>query len=124
MARDGTRFEFHEEASPAVNYHAEWKAFARRRNLALFLLYGWVPICAGLIWLSRNYLHAPVASVTVVGLWLACALGAVWWAGEYRCPRCRRRYAALGHRKGNSNLTRGMFDKVCANCKLRKFENG
>ena len=57
-----------------------------------------------------------------MALWLAAAIAAVWWAGEFRCPRCRRRYAALGHRKGDTNLTRGLFDKVCANCKLQKFE--
>ena len=56
-------------------------------------------------------------------VWLAAAIAAVWWAGEFRCPRCRRRYGALGHKKGDINLTRGIFDKICSNCKLRKFEH-
>jgi hypothetical protein len=55
-------------------------------------------------------------------LWLAAALTAIWWAGEFRCPRCRRRYAALGNARGDTNLTRGIFSKVCTNCKLSKFE--
>src|ERR1700722_2165726 len=107
------------DAAPAVDYHAEWKAFAFRRNLALILLAGWIPLCVALFELTGH----PVASLVAVGVWTGCALAAVWWAGEFRCPRCRRRYAALGYRKG-SNLTRGMFDKVCSNCKLTKFEIG
>lgn len=109
-------------SAPEVDYHREWKAFATRRNLAFFLLYGWVPVCYGLFWLSRHILHQPVASLIAMAVWLGCGLAAVWWAGEFRCPRCRRRYGALGHRKGDTNLTRGLFDKVCSNCKLRKFE--
>jgi len=114
-----------QEASPAtpeVDYHREWSAFAFRRNLALFLLYGWVPVCVGLFWLSRLRIHRPVASLIVMAVWLVSTVAAVWWAGEFRCPRCRRRYGALGHRRGDTNLTRGIFDKVCSNCKLRKFE--
>jgi hypothetical protein len=56
-----------------------------------------------------------------MGLWLVAALAAVWWAGQFRCPKCCRRYAALGHRR-RINLSRGLFDKVCSNCKLTKFE--
>ena len=111
-----------EEAPPEINYHREWQAFAMRRNLALFMLYGWLPVCFGLFWLSRLWIHQPLASVAVMAIWLGGAFAAIWWAGEYRCPRCRRRYGALGHRKGDVNLTRGIFDKVCSNCKLRKFE--
>ena len=117
-----TWLEDHPE--PQVDYHKAWKAFALRRNLALFLLYGWVPLCAGLFWVSGNYLHMPLTSMIVMLVWLMCALTTVWWAGEFRCPRCRRRYGALGHRKGDTNLTRGIFDKVCSNCKLTKFEIG
>ena len=109
------------ELSP-IDYHREWKAFAVRRNLAFFSLFGWVPVCIGLFWLSRLWIHQPVASLIVMAVWLGCALVAVWWAGEFRCPRCRRRYGALGHRKGDTNLMRGLFDKACSNCKLRKFE--
>jgi hypothetical protein len=105
-----------------VDYHREWRAFAIRRNFALFWLYTWVPVCIGLFWWSRATIHKPVESIIVMALWLAAAVSAIWWAGEFRCPRCRRRYGALGHRKGDTNLTRGIFDKVCANCKLRKFE--
>jgi len=113
----------HERHSePEVDYHYEWKAFAVRRNLALFLLYSWLPVSFGMFYLSRHYLHQPIAAMAAISLWLIAALAAVWWAGEFRCPRCRRRYGALGHRKGDTNYTRGIFDKVCANCKLTKFE--
>jgi hypothetical protein len=109
--------------APGADYHLQWKAFGLRRNLALFLLYGWVPVCVGLFWWSRLSIHQPVACVIAMGIWLACALTGVWWAGEFRCPRCRRRYGALGHRRGGTNLTRGLWDRVCSNCKLTKFEN-
>ncbi len=107
-----------------VDYHRAWKAFAVRRNLALFLLYSWLPVSYGLFYYSRHYVHYPIVSVIAMAAWLLAALAAVWWAGEFRCPRCRRRYGALGHRTGDVNITRGIFDKVCANCKLTKFEIG
>jgi len=127
MAQGDSKFALRDEHGAAVglavDYQAEWKAFRLRRNMALVLLAGWVPACVGLFELSRHAIHQPVICVVAMAVWLACALAAVWWAGEFRCPRCRRRYAALGYRKG-SNLTRGIFDKVCSNCKLAKFENG
>jgi hypothetical protein len=107
---------------PQVDYHAAWKAFAIRRNLALFLLYSWLPVSYGLFYLSRHYLHRPFTALALMWIWLFAAVAAVWWAGEFRCPRCRRRYGALGHRKGDTNITRGLFDRECANCKLTKFE--
>jgi len=107
---------------PEVDYHERWRAFAIRRNLALFLLYGWVPACFGLFELSRQWIHRPVECLIGMAIWFVSALAAIWWAGEFRCPRCRRRYGALGHRKGSTNLTRGIFDQECSNCKLTKFE--
>jgi len=109
-------------SGPEVDYHLQWRAYRLRRILALFLLYGWAPVCFGLFWWSRLSIHRPFVCLAAMAIWLVCALAAVWWAGEFRCPRCRRRYGALGHRKGDTNLTRGLFDKVCANCKLTKFE--
>ena len=107
---------------PQIDYHAQWRAFAARRNLALFFLYSWIPVSVALFWISRLGLHQPVLCLTIMLLWLVAALTLVYWTGEFRCPRCRRRYGSLGHRKGDVNLTRGIFDKVCANCKLTKFE--
>ena len=78
----------------------------------------------GLFYGSRHSWHTPFLSLTGIFVWLTAAVAAVWWQGEFRCPRCRRRYGALGNRKGDSNYTRGFFDEICANCKLRKFENG
>lgn len=106
-----------------VNYHAQWQAFGRRRYTALFLMYTWAPLCIALFYVSRTALHRPFLALTIMFVWLAAAIAAVWWAGEFRCPRCRRRYGALGHKKGDINLTRGIFDKICSNCKLRKFEH-
>jgi hypothetical protein len=107
---------------PEIDYTAAWRAFALRRNFALFFLYTWVPVAVGLFFLSRMRLHMPITFTIIILLWLCTAIGGVYWAGEFRCPRCRRRYGALGHRKGDVNITRGIFDKVCANCKLTKFE--
>lgn len=103
-------------------YHAQWQAFAIRRSTALFFLSTWVPFAIALFEISRGGWHRPVLSLVLIFAWLLIALSAVWWAGEFRCPRCRRRYGALGHKKGSINLTRGLFDRVCSNCKLRKFE--
>lgn len=107
---------------PSDNFRRKLQSYARRRRLALAALALWPPVCVGLFALSRLWLHVPVVSLSLMLLGLAAALGLVWWQGEFRCPRCSRRYAALGHRRGATNWTRGIFDKVCANCKLRKFE--
>ena len=122
MALPNRRLEWQPVEAPQIDYHREWAAFAARRRLALFVLYGFLPACFCLFALSRFWIHQPIACLIGMALWLAATIAAVWWAGEFRCPRCRRRYAALGHRKGDTNLTRGLFDKVCANCKLQKFE--
>ena len=126
MARtdDGLAWHAGDEtkAGPEVDYHAQWRAFAIRRTTALFFLFTWVPFSIAMFEISRHGWHRPILSLILILSWLAIALGAVWWAGEFRCPRCRRRYGALGHKKGDVNLTRGLFDTVCANCKLRKFE--
>ena len=103
-------------------YHAQWRAYAVRRSCALFFVYSWIPASCAVFWWSRHVIHEPVWSLVGMALWLGVAIGLVYWAGEFRCPRCRRRYGALGHRKGDVNLTRGIFDKICSNCKLRKFE--
>jgi hypothetical protein len=108
-------------AESGETYVKAWRRFAVRHHLAQFLLFGWIPVCVGLFLLSRYWIHQPVVSLVIMVLWLLAALAAVWWAGEFRCPRCSRRYAALGHGR-HVNLTRGMFDKICSNCKLTKFE--
>ena len=125
MAQQETRIEFEQDVrvtGVANGYHAQWRAFAFRRGLALFLLYTWLPASIAFFEVSRRGLHQPLLFGGLICLWLVLALAAVWWAGEFRCPRCQRRYAALGHRKGDIDFTRGLFDKVCANCKLTKLE--
>ena len=106
------------------DYHRLWLAYKLRRRMALVLLFGWAPVAYALFFYSRHYWHTPFLSLAGILGWLVAAVAAVWWQGEFRCPRCRRRYGALGNRKGDTNYTRGLFDKICANCKLRKFENG
>ena len=107
-----------------INYHAQWHAFALRRYTALFFLYTWLPVSVALFYISRTGWHRPFAALAIMFAWLGAAVASVWWAGEFRCPRCRRRYGSLGHKKGDTNLTRGIFDKICSNCKLKKFEHG
>ena len=107
-----------------TDYRRQWRAFAFRWYTGLVLLVGWLPVSLGLFTYSRGGWHHPATSLVIILVWLAAALAAVWWAGEFRCPRCRRRYGALGVKSGDTNYTRGFFDKVCANCKLRKFERG
>jgi hypothetical protein len=110
------------DPSPKVNYQSQWQAFALRRNLALILLYGWLPACFAFYVVAGDPPERQIIAFIGMFLWLAAALTAIWWAGEFRCPRCRRRYAALGNARGDTNLTRGIFSKVCTNCKLSKFE--
>jgi hypothetical protein len=110
-----------EQVPPAADYHAKWQAFARRRILALTLLYGWLPLCLLLIFSAELLDNPPEWSIAIMLFWTAGLFAAIWWAGEFRCPRCRRRYGALG-RERSVNLTRGLFDKICYNCKLTKFE--
>jgi len=102
-------------------YGEKWQAFAFRHHLALFLLYGCIPACLALFVLSEFWLHQPELMACLMAVWLILMFASIWWAGEFRCPRCSRRYAALGGGRSIS-LTRGLFDKICPNCRLAKFE--
>jgi hypothetical protein len=109
------------QVSPTADYGKAWRAYRLRRGAALALLFGWLPFCAGIFLVSRFWIDEPEWSIVAMGVWLAAALAAVWWAGEFRCPRCRRRYGALGMGQ-HVDLTRGLFTRICYNCKLAKFE--
>lgn len=111
-----------EHSETDAYYHAQWRLYSIRRNLALFFLYAWLPVTLGLFYFSRMVIHQPEICLAIIFVWLMIAVALVWWAGEFRCPRCRRRYAALGHNRGGTSVMRGLFDKLCSNCKLRKFE--
>ena len=105
----------------AHDYAPEWRDYGRRRGLALALVYGWVPASgAAYLWASAR-LHEPLLCLPPMLVWWGLMGAAVWWAGEFRCPRCRRRYAASGAKKGLGVVWRGLFEPVCGNCKLRKF---
>ena len=123
-ASRSSKADWDARGEPAIDYRAAWRAFTVRWYTGLVLMLGWAPITAGLFLYSRGGWHHPFTALVVIMVWLLAALAAVWWAGEFRCPRCRRRYGALGVKSGDTNYTRGFFDKVCANCKLRKFEQG
>ena len=128
VEKDSAKISRHDDwqaaANDGVDYHYQWQVYALRWYTTLFLLLGWVPISVWLFYRSRNGWHQPLVALGIILMWLATMLAMVWWTGEFRCPRCRRRYGALGNRKGDTNFTRGFFDRVCANCKLRKFERG
>ena len=108
----------------APNYHRQWRAYAWRWFAALLLTVSLLPGVAFTLWYCRVVLHQSVIAVVVGSTWLVATLLAIWWQGQFRCPRCRRRYAALGNKRGGFNATFGLFDRVCTNCHLKKFERG
>ena len=116
-----TTFQGREQTPESIAYAAAWRTYAQRRHAALFLLMTWLPLCLGIFVLSGFAARSPGWSMSLAAVWLALALGAVWWAGEFRCPRCQRRYGALGDAR-TSNILRGLFDRTCPNCKLTKFD--
>ena len=105
-----------------VSYSRQWSAYARRRNLALIFLFGAVPFAAAAYWFTQYRLGQPLLGLVALIIWCGLLAFAVWWAGEFRCPRCLRRIGALGSQTGPATLWRGLFDKVCPNCKLRRWE--
>ena len=116
---------WHEEGTPEEDrryYHHQWQLYRLRRNLAFFFIATWPAACIVLFRVSREWLHLPITALAIMLAWLGTAIGLVFWAQEFRCPRCRRRFAALGSRRGGLTVLRGLFDPICGNCKLRKFE--
>ena len=78
MAIPNPQTDWQLEASASVtseiDYRRAWKAYAIRKNIALFLLYSWLPLCFGLFWWSRLSIHQPLASLLVMGIWLSAAV--------------------------------------------------
>lgn len=103
------------------DYVRERRQFAQRYYVALFFLYGCPPAWLGLFLLSRFWFQEPATALVLMVVWMVATMGSVWWAGEFRCPRCCRRYGALGHGQ-HFKVTRILFDKTCSNCKLLKFQ--
>lgn len=110
------------DSSFRLSYGRKWKAYALRRNLALSLLYGCIPVCCVLYVVLGVWLHQPLLSTALGLAWLVALLAALWWAGDFRCPRCKRRFAALGRGDKWLDLSWGLFDKTCSNCTLARFE--
>ncbi len=101
----------------AKSYALQWRAYRLRRALALFFLYGLVPFC-----IAADLLLSPrlMTGLSML-LWMGAVAAAIWWAGQFRCPRCWRRFGALGSKKKLEMWSGGLFDEICHNCKLRKF---
>jgi hypothetical protein len=104
-----------------AGYEPQWRAYRRRRRIALFLLYGWAPFCVLAFVLGGAWLQEDLLSLVPMGLWFLAMAAAIEWAGEFRCPRCWRRFGALGAKGFVAMWSGGLFDDICPNCKLRKF---
>ena len=120
LARNGITSQSSQDHSRS-DFDQQWRSYAARRKLAATLLYPWPMACAALFLFGQYYLHQLILLIMFLAVWFTAAVAAVWWAGQFRCPRCYRRFGALGNKK-SINLTRGFFDSVCSNCKLAKFE--
>ncbi len=103
------------------DYTYEWQDYGRRRVLALALLFLWAPVTVAAFIVSRYRYHVPLQMVGLILFWGLATVGAIMWAGDFRCPRCRRRVGSLGRDHGPRVLWRGLFDKVCPNCHLHRF---
>ena len=91
-----------------------------RRRITFALIIGFAPFAALAYVLAPNFRWVVLASVPVVGLWGCFAWWAIWWTGQFRCPRCRRRYGSLASRAFLVKWSRGLFEDVCPNCRLAK----
>jgi hypothetical protein len=114
-------YEHGVEPDRGDGYPAQWRQYRLRRTLALASLMAWPAVCIGLFLLSRVRFHMPLLALVLMFAWLALTAGFIYWAGEFRCPRCCRRFGAQGNRRSH-NYTRGLFDRACSNCRLRRYE--
>lgn len=103
------------------SFAAQWASYRRRRNLALVLLYSLVPCWIISLSVVGEIAHFEILSVLLAGVWTAATAASLWWAGQFRCPRCSRRFGALGSKGFFGRLSCGVFDDICNNCRLRKF---
>ena len=103
------------------SFAAQWASYRRRRNLALILIYGLVPCWVISLAVVGEVMHFEILSVLLPAGWSAAAGASLWWAGQFRCPRCSRRFGALGSKGFLGRLSFGVFDDICHNCRLRKF---
>jgi hypothetical protein len=104
-----------------ANFASQWREYGRRRLLALFFLYSLLPVCVVSILISSLEPHRAIFALPVMPVWLGATWAAIWWAGEFRCPRCWRRFGAVGSKGATGSWSRGLFDDICHNCRVRKF---
>ena len=102
------------------SYASQWESYRQRRRLALVLLYGLVPCWIISFVVLDDLFHLEVLPLLLTAVWSAGACASFWWAGQFRCPRCCRRFGALGSKGFLGGLFFGVFDDICHNCKLRK----
>jgi hypothetical protein len=100
-------------------YEEDWAEYRRVRNRfwALWLLY--VPVVAGLTWLSSLLLDSFLA----FGMGLAICWMVVWVyygfrLNGFRCPRCGEWFSAKWW------YNRSFFARSCVHCGLKKFSTG
>jgi len=103
------------------SYASQWESYRQRRRLALVLLYGLVPCWIISFAVLDDVLHREMLALLLEIGWTIAAGASLWWAGQFRCPRCCRRFGALGSKGFPGRLFFGVFDDICNNCKLRKF---
>ncbi len=103
------------------SYASQWASYRHRRNVAFVLLFGFVPCWILCFTLLSEVFHFPELAILLAVAWTAGTGASLWWTGQSRCPRCWRRFGALGSKGQLDRLSFGLFDETCNNCKLRKF---
>jgi hypothetical protein len=101
-------------------YREARRRYLLRRRITLTLIYGFAPFCAGVYLLAPSFRWLVLVSIPLAGLWACVAWWAIWWSGQFRCPKCRRRYGSLASRAFLVRWSHGLFEEVCPNCRLAK----
>jgi hypothetical protein len=101
-----------------MNYDDQWQSLQRRNRLWWLLFLGLIPATI-LIGFAMNLISPGLAErsspVMFWGLWLAALAAVTIYWGEFRCPRCEKRFFRT--RMGGVNG----FAQKCPHCGLRKW---
>ena len=106
--------------NPNPDYSAALRSHRFRRIVTLCVVYSFLPVCALLYFTVDNHIYLFLGVLPAMGLWGFLAYSSIWWTGQFRCPRCKRRFGSLGSRGSFVKWTHGLFEDVCPNCKLPK----
>jgi len=104
----------------ASKYASERAKHRIRRVIAINMFCGFPLFCVAAYCIAPTRFDLFVIAIPLAAGWFGLAWAAVWWVGQFRCPRCRRRYGSLGSRGVWVNWTRGLFEDICPNCRLLK----